>query len=332
MDDTLGSVQVDNLKLNNSLVADQRNLDKLRKLGHGDKHDQAQALKAAAEQFEGLLMKYWVDGMRQSNDTLNPDSPLHSKYSSFFDDMLTQQHVQSAVSSTGGLNKNSITYMIAKQFSKSLGDEGKELLKELTEGSRINASSGVNIKGSYVKANQMAYRKPKNEVHNLYELYKDLPDPKTMRDFASQEDFVERMMPYAVRATEGTGFNPLVLVTQAALETGWGKHVPSNNNYYGIKANSSWTGESESYASDEFINGTFSKVVSGFRKYSDVLESMMDYIDFISTNPRYEKALDKSFDTDKYFEEIQRAGYATDPNYADKLKNISRKIAFMAYK
>ena len=68
-------------------AADHRSLQKLKKLGQGDKKDQALALKAAAEQFEALLNKYWLDAMKQTNETINPDSPLHSKYSSFFDDV-----------------------------------------------------------------------------------------------------------------------------------------------------------------------------------------------------------------------------------------------------
>lgn len=116
------------------------------------------------------------------------------------------------------------------------------------------------------------------------------------------------------------------------MRLGWGQHVSAGNNYYGIKANSSWTGESEKLASPEFENGKFVSEVSSFRKYSDVLDSMKDYLKFIKENPRYEKAVGKSYSPDEYFEEIQRAGYATDPNYADKLKKISRKIAFMAYK
>lgn len=101
------------------------------------------------------------------------------------------------------------------------------------------------------------------------------------------------MMPYALKAVEGLGFNPLVLVAQAALETGWGQHVSSGNNYYGIKANSSWTGESEKLSSEEFENGKFVSEVSSFRKYSDVLDSMKDYLKFIKENPRYEKAVGK---------------------------------------
>lgn len=75
------------------LVSDHRNLQKIKELGLGDKKSQALALKAAAEQFQSILNQYWVDAMRQSNDTINPDSPLHSKYSGFFEDMLAQQNV-----------------------------------------------------------------------------------------------------------------------------------------------------------------------------------------------------------------------------------------------
>ena len=88
--------------------------------------------------------------------------------------------------------------------------------------------------------------------------------------------------------------------------------------------------ESEALSSPEYENGKFVKEVSKFRKYSDVLASMRDYVNFIRDNQRYARAVDKSFDPDRYFDEIQRAGYATDPQYAAKLKNISRQIAFMA--
>ena len=321
------------------LIGDHRGLSKLRQLGRGGKKEQALALKAAAEQFESILNQYWVNAMRQTNDAINPDSPLHSKYSGFFDDMLTQQHIGSMVNKSG-MNKNSMTYLITKQFAKSLGDEGKELMKELDKMTVSSSSHGSYIAGSNVNAARIPTVREftdervnvKDSIANLRKMYEGLPDPASMKDFASEEDFVEKMMPYAIKAVEGMGFNPLVLVAQAALETGWGRHVSKGNNYYGIKANSSWKGEREDLASDEFENGKFVKEVSSFRKYADVLESMKDYLSFIKENPRYQNAVDESFNPDEYFSEIQKAGYATDPNYADKLKKISRKIAFMAYK
>ena len=233
---------------------------------------------------------------------------------------------------SGKISKSSITYLIAKQFSKSLGDEGKELLKELTDGSSVRPE---NFSSSYAKRDYSSYLDPSScearFVKGLSSIYGDLPKD-SLKSFESQEDFVNKLMPYALKAVEGQGFNPLVLVAQAALETGWGRHVPSGNNFYGIKADASWRGDKQDLSSPEFEQGSFVSRVSSFRSYAGVLDSMKDYIDFIKGNPRYERAVGRSFDTDGYFDEIARAGYATDPAYADKLKNISRKIAFMAYK
>lgn len=314
------------------LKADIRGMSRLKSLGSGDKKAQAQALKAAAEQFEQLLTQYWVDGMRGSNSSLDPNSPLHSKYSRMFEDMLSQEQVGMTSTRSGKISKSSITYLIAKQFSKSLGDEGKELLKELTDGSSVRPE---NFSSSYAKRDYSSYLDPSScearFVKGLSSIYGDLPKD-SLKSFESQEDFVNKLMPYALKAVEGQGFNPLVLVAQAALETGWGRHVPSGNNFYGIKADASWRGDKQDLSSPEFEQESFVSRVSSFRSYAGVLDSMKDYIDFIKGNPRYERAVGRSFDTDGYFDEIARAGYATDPAYADKLKNISRKIAFMAYK
>ena len=314
------------------LKADIRGMSRLKSLGFGDKKAQAQALKAAAEQFEQLLTQYWVDGMRGSNASLDPNSPLHSKYSSMFEDMLSQEQVAKTSQKNAKLSKSSITYLIAKQFSKSLGDEGKELLKELTSGTSTRSQD---FTSSYAQRDFSSYLEPSSYearfVKGLSNIYQDLPQG-SLKNFASQEDFVNKLMPYALKAVEGQGFNPLVLVAQAALETGWGQHVPTGNNYYGIKADASWRGDRQQMSSPEFEDGAMVSRVSSFRSYSGILDSMKDYIDFIKGNPRYEKAVGRSFDTDGYFDEIARAGYATDPEYANKLKNISRKIAFMAYK
>ena len=135
-----------------------------------------------------------------------------------------------------------------------------------------------------------------------------------------------------MKVAEDTGLNPLVMLAQAALETGWGEHVPDNNNYFGIKAGGSWQGPVQELSSAEFRDGQFADEVSAFRAYRDVGESMRDYAALIQGNARYQRAAACSYDPDKYFDEIQKAGYATDPQYASKLKQIARKIAFMAYK
>ncbi|MGN0894778.1 MAG: glucosaminidase domain-containing protein, partial [Succinivibrio sp.] len=236
------------------LISDHRNLHKIKELGFGDKKSQALALKAAAEQFQAILNQYWVDAMRQSNDTINPDSPLHSKYSGFFEDMLAQQNV-ATMTSRSGMNKNSITYLLTKQFAKSLGDEGKELLKELEKMSVSGNQSGSYIKGSNITNNIRPSSGQISDSHidavdslaYLRKLYDSLPE--NISSVANEQEFVDKMMPFAVKAVEGIGFNPLVLVAQAALETGWGRHVSKGNNYYGIKAGGNWKGDSETLTS-----------------------------------------------------------------------------------
>ena len=353
------SPQMQKVKADLGLLADTRGLNKLRELGNGSDQQKAQALYMAAQQFEAMLMQYWVDGMRATNDELNPDSPLRSKYSGFFDDMLAQQQVGAMVNgnatSAGVVNKNSISYMITKQFAGSLGDEGKRLLAHL-EGRPYDEGAASSLTGGMYELDEdspeyyqlsekdrfvssgfspaQLYRDSKNantSVSRLSELYGSLPSPSEMRNFSSPEDFVSKMMPYAVKAVEGVPMNPLVLVAQAALETGWGKHIPAGNNYYGIKAGSSWQGPTEDLNSPEFENGRMVTRNSRFRAYPSVLESMQDYVSLITGNERYAKAAASSYDPDRYFEEIQKAGYATDPQYAAKLKNISRQVAFMAY-
>lgn len=315
------------------LIADVRGLSKLKVLGNGSKAEQAQALKQAASQFEALLLKQCYDAMYNSNLSLNPDSPLHSRYSGFFEDMLNAQRVDAMVNQDGPISKNSITYLVAKQFAKSLGDEGKKMLESLTAGNRdLNPTSEITLSGSY-KPNNFATLQMSNAraaINSYKQQYGDLP--QIDGEFADPQDFVDKLMPYAVKATQGQNMNPLVLVAQAALETGWGEHVPAGNNYYGIKAGGSWQGAAEDFATHEYENGSRVNKKDRFRAYGSLLESMHDYVNLIKTNERYAKASALSFDTDKYFDEIQKAGYATDPNYAKKLKKIAQKVAFMAYK
>ena len=83
------------------LISDTRNLSSLRRMAAGSKREQAEALKTAAAQFEALLVQQWFDAVRSGNESLCPDSPLRSKYSSFFEDMLAQQQVSSMVNGRG---------------------------------------------------------------------------------------------------------------------------------------------------------------------------------------------------------------------------------------
>lgn len=318
------------------LISDTRNLASIKRLGQGSRAQQAEALKTAASQFEAILVQQWFDAVRAGSESLAPDSPLRSKYSSFFEDMLAQQQVTAMVNGQGRVSKNSITYLVAKQFARSLGDEGKELLKELTAPAGVHTPSAeTQLAGAgHIKApaENLMQSNLRAAINSFKAQYGDAVNGAVAANYRDQQDFVDKLMPHAVKVAEDTGLNPLVMLAQAALETGWGEHVPDNNNYFGIKAGGSWQGPVQELSSAEFRDGQFADEVSAFRAYRDVGESMRDYAALIQGNARYQRAAACSYDPDKYFDEIQKAGYATDPQYASKLKQIARKIAFMAYK
>lgn len=146
-------------------------------------------------------------------------------------------------------------------------------------------------------------------------------------DWSTPEDFVQDVMPHAQVAAESLGVDPRVLVAQAALETGWGRHIPHDTqspgyNLFGIKADSRWDGERVSWNTLEHDGVEFAPTRAQFRAYPNLGDAVQDYAEFIRGNPRYQEALSVSADPAAYVNALQQAGYATDPNYADKIMQI----------
>ncbi len=146
--------------------------------------------------------------------------------------------------------------------------------------------------------------------------------------FFSPDDFVAAVWPHAQRAAAELGVSPRMLVAQAALETGWGKHVvggvdASGNNLFGIKAGGGWQGATVQVATQEYAGGQLRREIANFRGYASLGESFDDYVRLIKTSPRYQSALAAGQDHTRYAQALQRAGYATDPAYAAKLTSIA---------
>tara|TARA_R110002096_G_scaffold425345_2_gene633911 strand:- start:62 stop:1063 length:1002 start_codon:yes stop_codon:yes gene_type:complete len=150
----------------------------------------------------------------------------------------------------------------------------------------------------------------------------------------SPNQFVEIAYEYAKAPAERLGVDAEVLVAIAALETGWGSHVPkdaqgSSNNYFGIKADNRWEGKHVGSQTLEFMGGAFNEIKQSFRAYDSLKESFEDYAEFLLGNERYSYALEFAGDARKFLSEIQNAGYATDPDYANKILNVLENKAFM---
>ena len=142
------------------------------------------------------------------------------------------------------------------------------------------------------------------------------------------EEFVRDIWPAARRAADELGADPRALVAQAALETGWGRHVirrsdgEGANNLFGIKASAGWEGERVRVPTLEYRDGIPRREMAEFRAYDTLEESFRDYLAFLRNNPRYADALEVSDDPVAFTDALQQAGYATDPQYARKIQQI----------
>lgn len=157
-------------------------------------------------------------------------------------------------------------------------------------------------------------------------------EPEERQDWmpGSAEEFVRDLVPMARQAAADLGVDPEVLVAQAALETGWGRRMirgsdgQNSFNLFGIKADTGWQGRKVFSHTVEFREGLMRRERAAFRAYATLEDSFNDYVDFLRSNPRYREVLNSVADNQSYTAALQRAGYATDPEYASKINRILR--------
>ena len=150
--------------------------------------------------------------------------------------------------------------------------------------------------------------------------------------FSSQDEFVATMLPMAKAAAARIGVDPKYLVAQAALETGWGKSVmraedgSSSHNLFGIKAGQSWQGGQARAITSEFRDGTMVKETAQFRSYDSYQDSFHDLVTLLQSNDRYKEVVKSADNPEQFVRELQKAGYATDPDYASKISQIAKTM------
>lgn len=141
------------------------------------------------------------------------------------------------------------------------------------------------------------------------------------------ESFTQNVWVHAVEAGRQLNVGPKTLIAQAALETGWGRHVlgsaeGSSNNLFNVKAGANWKGPTVEISSGEYIDGDYRQEPSSFRVYRSLDEAFADYVSLIKDSPRYQGAVAPERSDLDYLEYIHRAGYATDPDYVAKIDRI----------
>jgi len=270
--------------------------------------DEKGALKAAAKQFEAIFLNMMLKQMREASfgDPLF-DSDAGDSYRSMFDQQLALN-----LSENGSLG-------IAELIERQLG--GGQSAKSNED----NPFSAFRFVAPQINNNTKSINS-----ESISSLTNNKEVKKEEITFNSANDFVEKIWPYAEKAAKELGIPTETLVSQAALETGWGKFVMSHadgkpsNNLFGIKADSRWGGDSVTVQTTEYRDGIVQKEKANFRSYDSLEQGFNDYVRFLKTSPRYADALNSKGNAEKYLNDLQRGGYATDPAYANKIQGIMR--------
>jgi len=155
-----------------------------------------------------------------------------------------------------------------------------------------------------------------------------------IEEWQSPREFLADLHPFAKQVEKDLGVPSHVLLAQATLETGWGRKLPrhpdgrNSFNLFGIKADGRWSGQSVSKPTLEFTQGRMRHEHAQFRAYASPHESFQDYTSFMKGSPRYANALSVASDPAAYLNALQNAGYATDPNYAQKILSLTDSERF----
>ncbi|HHG3531915.1 TPA: flagellar assembly peptidoglycan hydrolase FlgJ [Vibrio parahaemolyticus] len=298
-------------------IHDISSLDSLRqKAVKEGKDGEQEALHAAARQFESIFTSMMLKSMREANEGFESNI-MNSQNEKFYRQMLDEQ-MASELSANGSMG---LADMIVAQLTAGQGNDKCETAM------RDAANSAV----EYRRVDPKKAREIEKRLIESGELSRTSHTPAK---FDSPESFVNSMKPYAEKAAKALGVEPSLLLAQAALETGWGQKVVQNargssNNLFNIKADRSWQGDKVTTQTLEFHDNTPVKETAAFRSYSNYQDSFNDYVRFLNDNPRYETALQQRGDSESFIRGIHRAGYATDPTYADKVLQVKQKIESM---
>ncbi|WP_339726266.1 flagellar assembly peptidoglycan hydrolase FlgJ [uncultured Paraglaciecola sp.] len=297
---------------------DIKGLDTLRRAAQsGD----SKALDEAAKQFEAIFVQMMLKSMRKAQDVMvDKDSPFNSEQVKFYRDMHDTQ-IASDLASNGSIG---LAEIIVRQLGKT-GDD------YMPAGALRNDGNLSSINRNAIVSTQRA----QNDVLGDQPV-QSFQAFKTAA-FDDAQSFIEQLYPAAQQAAEQLGIDPKALLAQAAIETGWGKHMIHNtsgqnsHNLFGIKADRRWQGDRAMVDTIEFEQGVAATKKAPFRMYDSFADSMQDYVSFVQQNTRYEEAVKQSQSPQDYFSELQKAGYATDPDYANKVISVFEGEQFKQY-
>ena len=303
--------------------------NQLRKMTRDDKDA---ALQAAAQQMEGIFLNMMLQSMRDANAVFAEGNMLDSRDGQFYQGMYDKQ-LSLNISNNGGIG---LADVIVKQM------QARSDSNPIANGSAMDISSYLKhplLSRPAVEPQDKEPEAPGVSLPDVTALanstQESLDDSdSTFQRWNSPDEFVQAIYPHAKRAAEVLGTSAEAVIAQAVLETGWGKHVMqagvgnSSFNLFGIKADSRWQGDVVRRNTLEYRNGIAAQENAAFRSYRSLDHAFDDYVNFLNSNSRYEAALSKKSEGKQWGFDLQQSGYATDPNYGNKIANVMDSDVF----
>ncbi|MEY8204727.1 MAG: flagellar assembly peptidoglycan hydrolase FlgJ [Bermanella sp.] len=313
--------------------------------------DEAGALKEVARQFESMFVGMMLKSMRDANAVFEEDNPLFSNESKFYREMFDEQLTLSLSKGKGMGLADTLYRQMQHQFDIKEAD--KKNLNEVNTHKEFNLKKQPNPFSSLHPALDLPQFKASDSAPlghdniqgqtiaapiNLPPLSVEKPtadealtkSPVVKQSgFTTPQDFIATLWPMAQKVGADMQVAPKAILAQAALETGWGKHIihqsdgNNSHNLFGIKADRRWGGEVAKVSTLEYRDGLAKKEQAPFRVYESYEASLKDYAHFIQGSDRYQGAVKNGHSIKGYSEGLQAAGYATDPNYANKIQRIA---------
>ncbi|MFY1907106.1 flagellar assembly peptidoglycan hydrolase FlgJ [Achromobacter xylosoxidans] len=274
--------------------------------------------KQVAKQFEALFLQMMLKRMREATPK---EGLFDSQQTQMLQSMADEQLALHLATPGIGLSQS----ILAQMQQGKPGDLPAEAVLRLGQGTDLDFQTG----GS-------------RQVSALMDVMRN--NRASDRALAAAEgapehviNFVSKMSRAATLASQQSGVPARLIMGQAALESGWGqreiKHEDGRTSYnlFGIKAGPSWKGKVVNVLTTEYEDGVAKKVTQPFRAYSSYEESFADYARLIGNSPRYE-AVTQARNEIEAARRIQSAGYATDPQYAQKLIGVMSQLRGAAAK
>lgn len=288
----------------------------LNNLKQAARENSPEAIKEVAKQFEAIFMNMMLKSMREASPQ---DSPFDNEQSRTFTTMLDQQLTTNLSSKGLGLAD-----ILARQLSKG-GYTADNAMEQAVTDKTTSPDTHSNLRPD-LTGNPFL-----NNIANTLKQNNAGTQPSALNGSATY--FKNRMASHAETASQSTGIPAHLMLGQAALESGWGKReikaadgTPSNN-LFGIKATGNWNGKVVEATTTEYVHGIKQKRIEKFRAYDSYADSFKDFANLMQNNPRYENVMENLHSPHGYAQAMQKAGYATDPDYATKLASVIQKIS-----